>query len=336
VQLNLRPQARTLGLTLSDLAQQVRAGFFGTEAYRLQRGEDEVQVFVRLPENERQAITDLEGYRIRTPNGAFVPLGDVATAEIGFGPSQINRRGGRRVITVTADVNEEIVTGQEVNGVLEARVLPAMQGAFAGLDFSFEGEQREQQQAIGSLLVGFAIALFAIYALLAIPFRSYIQPLVIMSVIPFGWAGAILGHLLLNIPIGLLSIFGFVGLSGVVVNNSLVYIDFANEEFASGKSWAEALVAAGQSRFRPILLTSITTFLGVFPIIIETSVQAQFLVPLAVSLGLGILLTLPVVMLLIPAFAMLQYRLTAYLYTQILDRPLPDTFGGHTPAADAA
>ncbi|MGM0705423.1 MAG: efflux RND transporter permease subunit [Bacteroidota bacterium] len=336
VQLALRPEARTLDLTLSDLAQQVRAGFFGAEAYRLQRGEDEVQVFTRLPERERQAITDLESYRIRTPDGAFVPLGDVATADIGFGPSQINRRGGRRVITVTADVNEETVTGQEVNGVLEARVLPAMQGAFAGLDFSFEGEQREQQQAIGSLLVGFAIALFAIYALLAIPFRSYIQPLVIMSVIPFGWAGAIIGHLLLNIPIGLLSIFGFVGLSGVVVNNSLVYIDFANEEFARGKSWGEALVAAGQSRFRPILLTSITTFLGVFPIIIETSVQAQFLVPLAVSLGLGILLTLPVVMLLIPAFAMLQYRITEYLYTQVLDRPMPAMHGSHSPASDAA
>lgn len=336
VQLALRPEARTLDLTLSDLAQQVRAGFFGAEAYRLQRGEDEVQVFTRLPERERQAITDLESYRIRTPDGAFVPLGDVATADIGFGPSQINRRGGRRVITVTADVNEETVTGQEVNGVLEARVLPAMQGAFAGLDFSFEGEQREQQQAIGSLLVGFAIALFAIYALLAIPFRSYIQPLVIMSVIPFGWAGAIIGHLLLNIPIGLLSIFGFVGLSGVVVNNSLVYIDFANEEFADGKSWGEALVAAGQSRFRPILLTSITTFLGVFPIIIETSVQAQFLVPLAVSLGLGILLTLPVVMLLIPAFAMLQYRITEYLYTQVLDRPMPAMHGSHSPASDAA
>ena len=336
VQLALRPEARTLGLTLNDLAQQVRAGFFGAESYRLQRGEDEVQVFARLPEHERRAITDLETYRIRTAEGAFVPLGDVATADIGFGPSQINRRGGRRVITITADVNEEVVTGQEVNGVLEARILPAMQGTFQGLDFSFEGEQREQQQALGSLLIGFAIALFAIYALLAIPFRSYIQPLVIMSVIPFGWAGAILGHLLLDIPIGLLSIFGFVGLSGVVVNNSLVYIDFANEEFASGKSWPEALVAAGKSRFRPILLTSLTTFLGVFPIIIETSVQAQFLVPLAVSLGLGILFTLPVVMLLIPAFAMLQYRITEYLYTEVLDRPMPTTYGSHSPAADAA
>ena len=335
VQLALRPEARTLGLTLNDMAQQVRAGFFGSEAYRLQRGEDEVQVFARLPEHERRAITDLEDYRIRTESGAFIPLGDVATAEIGFGPSQINRREGRRVITVTADVNEEVVTGQEVNGELEARVLPAMQGVFSGLSFSFEGEQREQQQALGSLAVGFAIALFAIYALLAIPFRSYIQPLVIMSIIPFGWAGAILGHLLLDIPIGLLSIFGFVGLSGVVVNNSLVYIDFANEEFASGKSWTEALVAAGQSRFRPILLTSITTFLGVFPIIIETSVQAQFLVPLAVSLGLGILFTLPVVMFLIPALATLQYKAAVYLY-DLLDRPLPTTFGSHTPTSERA
>lgn len=336
VQLALRPEARTLGLTLNDLAQQVRAAFFGAEAYRLQRGEDEVQVFARLPKHERRALTDLEDYRIRTETGAALPLGDVATADIGFGPAQINRRGGRRVITVTADVNEEVVTGQEVNGELNARVLPAMQGVFSGLGFSFEGEQREQQQALGSLLVGFAIALFAIYALLAIPFRSYVQPLVIMSVIPFGWAGAILGHLLLDIPIGLLSIFGFVGLSGVVVNNSLVYIDFANEEFAAGTSWPEALVAAGQSRFRPILLTSLTTFLGVFPIIIEQSVQAQFLVPLAVSLGLGILFTLPVVMFLVPAFAILQQRITAWIYTRLLDRPVPATYGSHTPASDAA
>lgn len=336
VQLALRPEARTLGLTLNDLAQQVRAAFFGAEAYRLQRGEDEVQVFARLPEHERRALTDLESYRIRTPNGAFIPLSDVATAEVGFGPAQINRRGGRRVITVTADVNEEIVTGQEVNGVLGAQVLPAMQGVFSGLGFSFEGEQREQQQALGSLAVGFAIALFAIYALLAIPFRSYVQPLVIMSVIPFGWAGAILGHLLLGIPIGLLSIFGFVGLSGVVVNNSLVYIDFANEEFAAGKSWSEALVAAGQSRFRPILLTSVTTFLGVAPIIFETSVQAQFLVPLAVSLGLGILFTLPVVMFLVPAFAILQQQITAWIYTRLLDRPVPATYGSHTPASEGA
>ena len=335
VQLALRPQARTLGLTLNDLAQQVRAAFFGAEAYRLQRGEDEVQVFARLPEAERQAITDLEDYRIRTPQGGEVPLSDVATAEIGFGPAQINRRGGRRVITVSSDVNEQVVTGQEVNGVLRDRILPAMQASFAGLDYSFEGEQREQQQAVGSLLIGFAIALFAIYALLAIPFRSYIQPLVIMSVIPFGWAGAILGHLFLNIPLGLLSIFGFVGLSGVVVNNSLVYIDFANEEYASGKSWADALVAAGESRFRPILLTSLTTFLGVFPIIIEQSVQAQFLVPLAVSLGLGILLSLPVVMFLIPALATLQYNATVYVY-DLLGRPLPNSFGGHAPASDAA
>ena len=320
VQLQLKPEARTLGLTLQDLAQQVRGAFFGAEAYRMQRGPDEVRVFARLPREERRTLDDLEDFDIRTPAGRFVPLSEVATAREGFGPAQINRRDGRRVITVTSDVNEAVVTGQEVTGVLESRILPALQEQLPGLSFSFEGEQREQQQALASLVVGFGIALFVIYGLLAIPFRSYIQPLVIMSVIPFGWVGAIIGHMLLGIPIGLLSIFGFVGLSGVVVNNSLVYVDFANEERARGKSWVESLIAAGQSRFRPILLTSITTFLGVFPIIIETSVQAQFLVPLAVSLGLGILFTLPVVMLLVPALAMLQRDATVFVQEKLLGR----------------
>jgi len=337
IELRLKPAARTLGLSLQDLAQQVRGAFFGAESYRLQRGQDEVRVFARLPKEERRTPDDLRDYDIRTPAGRFVPLSEVAEATEGFGPSQINRRGGRRVITITSDVDESVVTGQEVTSALRARILPALQQELPGLSYSFEGEQREQQQALGSLVVGFAIALFAIYGLLAIPFRSYIQPLVIMSVIPFGWVGALIGHMLLGIPVGLLSIFGFVGLSGVVVNNSLVYVDFANEERASGKSWVDALIAAGQSRFRPILLTSLTTFLGVFPIIIEQSVQAQFLVPLAVSLGLGILFTLPVVMLLIPALAMLQRDATVFVQERLLGKEdVTLSYGGYAaPSGDA-
>ena len=224
------------------------------------------------------------------------------------------------MITITADVDEQVVTGQEVVSSLEATVLPGLQRAFPQLAYSFQGEQREQRDALGSLVVGFAIALFVIYALLAIPFRSYLQPLVIMSTIPFGWVGAFLGHLLFNIPIGLLSIFGIVGLSGVIVNDALVMLDFANEQRAGGKRWSAALVAAGKARFRPILLTSLTTFLGVFPIIIETSVQAQFLIPMAVSLGLGILFGTGVLMLMVPALAMLQRDALAFVQTRLLGR----------------
>ena len=320
VELRLKPAARTLGLTLSDLATQVRSAFFGAESYRLQRGQDEVRVFARLPEDQRDALADVNAFRVRAPSGGQVPLEEVATATIGSGPSQINRRDGRRVITVTADVDEQVVTGQEVVSSLGATVLPNMQRAFPQLEYSFQGEQRQQREALGSLVVGFAIALFVIYALLAIPFRSYVQPLVIMSTIPFGWIGAILGHLLFNLPIGLLSIFGIVGLSGVIVNDALVMLDFANEERANGKAWPEALVAAGQARFRPILLTSLTTFLGVFPIIIETSVQAQFLIPMAVSLGLGILFGTGVLMMIVPALAMLQRDALVFVQERLMGR----------------
>jgi multidrug efflux pump subunit AcrB len=320
IELRLKDAGRTLGLTLQDLAGQVRSAFFGAEAFRLQRGQDEVQVFARLPDEERQSIDDLDDFRIRAPQGAEIPLEEVASTAMGTGPSQINRRDGRRVITVTADVNAEVVTGQEVTSNLQTSVLPAIQRSLPNVDYSFQGEQRQQRQAQGSLIGGFLIALFAIYALLAIPFRSYVQPLVIMSTIPFAWFGAIIGHLLFDIPLGLLSIFGIVGLSGVIVNDALVMIDFANERRAGGASWSDALVSAGKARFRPILLTSITTFLGVFPIIIEQSVQAQFLIPMAVSLGFGILFGTAVLMMMVPALAMLQHDIVLWIQTRLLGR----------------
>jgi multidrug efflux pump subunit AcrB len=334
IELRLKDAGRTLGLTLQDLAGQVRSAFFGAEAFRLQRGQDEVQVFARLPDEERQSIDDLDDFRIRAPQGAEIPLEEVASTAMGTGPSQINRRDGRRVITVTADVNAEVVTGQEVTSNLQTSVLPAIQRSLPNVDYSFQGEQRQQRQAQGSLIGGFLIALFAIYALLAIPFRSYVQPLVIMSTIPFAWFGAIIGHLLFDIPLGLLSIFGIVGLSGVIVNDALVMIDFANERRAGGASWSDALVSAGKARFRPILLTSITTFLGVFPIIIEQSVQAQFLIPMAVSLGFGILFGTAVLMMMVPALAMLQHDIVLWIQTRLLGRDADVSYGSY--GADAA
>jgi len=328
LELRLKPAARPLDITLDDLARQVRAAFFGVESYRLQRGQDEVIVYARLPDDERNAIEDLHDYRIRTPGGADVPLEEVATVSLGYGPSQINRQDGRRVITVTAEVDPSIITGSEVTAALDASILPAIQQEIQGTTYGFGGQQRQQRKAQGSLVIGFLLALFAIYALLAIPFRSYLQPLVIMSTIPFAWIGAIIGHLLLDISLGLLSIFGLVGLSGVIVNNALVMLDFANEARAKGDSWRKALVRAGQVRFRPILLTSLTTFLGLFPIIIEQSVQAEFLIPMAVSLGAGILFGTAVLMMIVPSLAMLQDDLTAWVQTTLLGYDEPTVHYG--------
>jgi multidrug efflux pump subunit AcrB len=324
----MKPAARPLGLTLNDLAGQVRAAFFGVESYRLQRGQNEVRVYARLPDDQRNSIADLHDYRIRTPGGADVPLEEVATVDLGYGPTRINRQDGRRVITVTADVNPNVTTGNEVTSALQASVLPSVQREIPGTTYGFGGQQRQQRKAQSSLLIGFLLALFAIYALLAIPFRSYLQPLVIMSTIPFAWIGALLGHLALDIQLGLLSIFGIVGLSGVIVNDALVMLDFANEERAGGRSWPDALVRAGQMRFRPILLTSLTTFLGLFPIIIEQSVQAQFLIPMAVSLGVGIVFGTGVLMLIVPSLAMLQDDVTGWVQTTLLGYDEPTAHFG--------
>ena len=315
LELRLKPAARSLGITLDDLARQVRGAFFGNEAMRLQRGRDEVRVYVRLPEAERNSLADLQDYRIRGASGGEVPLSTVADLSFGVGSSTIKRIGGRRIATVTADVDRAVVTGQEVNRALEAEILPDLQKQFPGLRYAFGGEQREQAIALGGLARGFAMALLVIYALLAIPFRSYVQPLIIMATIPLGFIGAALGHLIMGLDLGMLSMFGMVGLSGVVVNDSLVLIHFVNERHRSGLPMHEAIVEGAKLRFRPILLTSLTTFLGVFPIIIERSIQAQFLVPMAVSLGYGILVATPILMLVVPALSMMNHLATEKVKT---------------------
>ncbi|MCH8276602.1 MAG: efflux RND transporter permease subunit, partial [Bacteroidetes bacterium] len=261
VKLELKPRARSLGVTLEDLARQVRAAYYGNEALRIQRGRDDIRVMVRLPRDERDALADMDDLRIRTPQGAQIPLSEVATAKFGFGLSSINRRDRRRVVTLTANVNEEIVTAGDVIAALQESVFPAVTNDYPGFQASFEGEQREQADALSALRTGFLIALFVIYALLAIPFRSYTQPFIIMAAIPFGVIGAIIGHLVMGINVGILSLFGIIGLSGVVVNDSLVLIDYINREKEAGASTSEAVVSAGTPRFRPILLTSLTTFL---------------------------------------------------------------------------
>ena len=310
IQLELRPEARTMGLTLDALARQVRSAFFGNEAVRVQRGREEVRVYVRLPEEERNAIADVEEYLVRTPTGGEVPLGRVASVRLGSSPTTIRRTDGERVIAVTADVDREVVTGGEVTEQLAETVLPGLAARESGLSYSFGGEQQEQVESVGALVGGFALALLAIYALLAIPFGSYTKPLIVMAAIPFGIIGAIAGHLLLGLPMSMMSMFGVIGLSGVVVNDSLVMIDFINNRLRRGMPGREAIIDGAKARFRPILLTSVTTFLGVAPLVFERSLQAQFLVPMAASLGFGILFATAVLMLIVPALTMVHHRLT--------------------------
>ncbi|MFL2771080.1 MAG: efflux RND transporter permease subunit [Rhodospirillaceae bacterium] len=304
--LHLRAQARTYGLTLDDLAQQIRAAFFGSEALRVQRGREEVRVYVRLPQTERDSIADLLNYRIKIPGHEYVPLGAVAELSESLGPSTIKRRNGRRVVAITANVDNVSVTGQEVTAELENIVLPQLAQNIPGLSYDFAGEQREQRRALPMLWRNFFFALLAIYVLLAIAFSSYIQPVIIMAAIPFGAIGAIIGHLILGINLSLPGIFGIVGLSGVIVNGALVMISFINEEINNNKSPKSAIIDGAKSRFRPIMLTAITTFLGVLPLILERSVQAQFLVPVAASIGFGVLFGTAIQMLLVPALATIQ------------------------------
>ena len=310
IRLDLLPEARTMGLTLDNLARQVRSAFFGDEALRVQRGREDVRVYVRLPEDERNAIADVEGHLVRTPGGREVPLARVASVRFGNSPTTIRRKDGQRVLTVTADVDVNVVTGDEVANVLDRSILPEVAARNPGLTYAFGGEQQEQIESFGALGGGFALALLVIYALLAIPFGSYTKPLIIMAAIPFGIIGAVLGHAILGLQMAIMSLFGVIGLSGVVVNDSLVMIDFINERMRRGMPGREAIVAGAKARFRPIFLTSVTTFLGVAPLVFETSMQAQFLIPMAASLGFGILFATVVLMMIVPALAMVQHRLT--------------------------
>jgi multidrug efflux pump subunit AcrB len=301
LKLALTPEGRTLGLTLSDLARQVRAGFYGEEVQRIQRGRDDIRVMVRYPEDERRSLGDIERMRIRIPDGSEAPFGSVATVVEGRGYAVINRTDRRRVVTVSADVDEAQANANEINMNLRREVLPELAAAFPGLSFDFEGEQREQRESLASLQVNFLVAQLGIFALLAIPFRSYSQPLIIMSAIPFGLIGAVMGHLVMGLNLTLLSMFGMVALTGVVVNDSLIMVDLINRQRDSGMPVGQAIREAGMRRFRPILLTTATTFLGLAPMIFETSLQARFLIPMAASLGYGIVFATAITLILVPS-----------------------------------
>jgi len=321
MQLKLKPAARSLGLTLDDLARQVRHAFYGAEALRLQRGKDEIKVMVRYPESERKSFGFVEDMRIRTPSGGEVPFGQVAQVTVEQGYATIERAQRLRVVKVTADVNEAVTNANEVRMVLTDSFLPRLKSRYPDLRYSLEGEGKEQEESLGDVFTGFAIALFGIYALLAIPFKSFTQPLIVMAAIPFGFVGALAGHLIMGYNISLLSLFGMVGLAGVVVNDSLVLVYAANRMRSQGENARDAVTKAGCLRFRAILLTSLTTFAGLTPMLLERSVQAQFLIPMAISLAFGVLFGTFVTLLLIPCGYIIHedfYRLIAGVRSKLI------------------
>ena len=300
IQLRLKPEAELLGLQSIDLGQQVRAAFFGAEAQRIQRGRDDVRVMIRYPKQQRQSSASLEQMKIRTPDGIDVPFSQVADLQLGSGYSTIRRVDRNRAVNVTADADKTKVDVNRIAADLR-EFLDDLLVNYPGVRYGFEGELREQRESLGSLLYGVGFVLFAIYALLAIPFRSYLQPFMVMLVIPYSVGGAIVGHMIMGMNLSFMSMLGILALCGVVVNDSLVLVDFINRRRREGMPLQDAVLAAGGARFRPILLTSLTTFVGLLPLLLETSTQAQFLIPMAVSLGFGILFGTFLSLLLVPA-----------------------------------
>lgn len=312
------PAGLALGLTAESVARQVRSSFYGAEAFRQQRGRNEIKVMVRLPEEERRSEYDLEHLLIRTPAGTDVPLRDVASVSRGRAYTSINRLDGRRLLTVTANVNPRSESERILALVLKD-ILPELQQKYPGLTQVFRGFQKDIREGMSALSKGFIIALLAIYALLAIPFRSYTQPLIIMTCIPFGIVGAVIAHKLLGYPLSMISLMGIVALAGVVVNDSLVLVDYANNEVRRGCGVKESIINAGLRRFRPVLLTTLTTFLGLAPMIFEKSRQARFLVPMAISLGFGILFATFITLFLVPALYVViedVHKIWDHLYGQ--------------------
>lgn len=301
ITLRIKPEAEHLGLTATSLGSQVRQAFYGDEAQRLLRGRDELKVMVRYPEDERASIANLEDMRIRTPQGEQVPFGQVAEARIGEGFARINRIDRQRTVTITSDVDATVAQSATVIRDVTENFIPQLLAKYPSVNFGLGGASQEQAALMTRIAIFFGAAMFLIYALLAIPLKSYIQPAIVMAVIPFGMIGALIGHIIFDTTLSMMSLFGLVALSGVVVNDSLIMVDFVNRGRLEGKNLHDAVVDAGTSRFRAIMLTTMTTFLGLLPIMFETSMQAQLVIPMTLSLGWGILFGTVLTLLMIPS-----------------------------------
>jgi len=291
------------------VARQVRQAFYGEEVQRLQRGADTVKVMVRYPLEDRRSLATLEEMYIRTVNGRSVAINEVADIELGLGLTAINRIDRARTVTISADADASKVQSGVVISDLTENHIPQLLAKYPGLKFGLGGASEEERKLMERMIIGFVASLFLIYGLLAVPLKSYVQPLVIMSVIPFGFIGAVIGHVLFDVAISMLSIFGLIALAGVVVNDSLILVEFVNRGRSDNDSIDQALLGAGKKRFRAILLTTMTTFVGLLPMLFETSTQAQFVIPMALSLSFGIVFATTITLVLVPCLYRVIYDL---------------------------
>lgn len=311
IQISLKPYASQIGISLADVGRQVRQAFYGEEVQRIQRGVDRVKVMVRYPKDERDSVASLENLLIRTKSGQAIQIGQVADIKLGQGLSTISRTDRKRTVDVTADVDSrKVQTGTVVSDITD-NFIPKLLEQYPQVEFDLGGSTKEENTLIMRTMVGFAAALFLIYGLLAVPLRSYVQPLVIMSVIPFGFIGAVVGHILFGISLNMLSILGLVALAGVVVNDSLILVEFINRRQGAGETMDDSIMSAGKQRFRAIVLTTLTTFVGLLPMLFETSMQAQFVIPMAISLSFGIVFATTMTLILVPCCYRIVYDLKA-------------------------
>jgi multidrug efflux pump subunit AcrB len=335
-QLRIKEKALALGVPLATLAETVRASYYGEEVMRLQRGRHEVKLMVRYPQTDRRSLADFEEIRVRTAEGAELPLTELADITVARGYSEINRVDQLRSITITADVDTSKQNARKVVQDLKrpGGFLDQMQQQYPQIRIRWEGQQEQTSESLTSLLVGFLCALFAMFVLLTLQFRSYLQPLLILVIIPFGTVGAIWGHSLMGMPLTLFSVFGLIALTGVVVNDSIVLIDCINRNIRQGMTLQKALLEGGRRRFRPVLLTSITTIAGLMPILAETSFQAQILIPMATSLCFGLMLATVLVLILVPVFYYIfaHFQRLVFLPLMAMDPAVTSTTEGSGPA----
>ena len=300
-QIFIKKGAESLGITMADIAMQIRQAYYGDEALKIQRGKDDIKVMIRYSQEERESEASIDDLRIRTRDGRQIPLNQVARIEMEQGYSTIKRVDRKRVITVISDIDEDVANAQKIADNLRADFLDTLVTRFPGVSYDLEGQAKRTEESINSLVKGFSLAFMVMFLLLASQFRSYIQPVIIMTAIPFGVIGAIIGHFIMGLDITMISIFGIVALSGIVINDSLILIDFINTKVRRGDPVLEAVIEAGQSRFRPVLLTSVTTVAGLLPLLLETSFQAQFLIPMAVSISFGLIAATGLTLVFVPA-----------------------------------
>lgn len=318
-QFRVKDRALATGVTPTDLGETVRNAYFGAEVMRLQRGRHEVKLMVRYPEDERRSLVDFREIRVRTNDGNERPITELAEVTLNRGFSEINRVDQMRSITISADLDETKANADLIINELQKTFIPSLQNRYPDISVRWEGQREQSKESVGSLMTGFAIAILAMFVLLVLQFRSYIQPLLILAIVPFGMIGAVWGHALLGLPLTLFSMFGLVALSGVVINDSIVLIDFINTRVRAGVPFRDALLESGERRFRPIMLTSMTTIAGLIPLMMERSFQAQLLIPMAASLAFGLMLATFLVLLLVPTFYSLYVSFIGLLGVSLVE-----------------